>query len=85
MGLKCEGRLITEIYLRRMALAFLPQLLPLGVARLIYADVNLAISFYVHCRIFHNTPLQRNFCNPRLQGLKEITPIEKGQTSEYKP
>ena len=42
MGLQREAHLTLKVTLRRSSLAALPQLLPLGGARLTYADINLA-------------------------------------------
>ena len=42
MGLQREAHVTFKNILRCSSLAALPQLLPLGVARLTYADINLA-------------------------------------------
>ena len=43
MGLQREAHVTFKNILRCSSLAVLPQLLPLGVARLTYADINLAV------------------------------------------
>ena len=47
MGLQREAHVTFKNILRCSSLAALPQLLPLGVARLTYADINLAVDYSV--------------------------------------